>query len=38
MSIQAKKRLEALLAARANAAGAHCGSDRPKPQPKPPGV
>ncbi len=34
MSITATKRLEALLAARANAAAAHC----PKPKPKPPGV
>jgi hypothetical protein len=37
MTIQARKHLEALLAARVNAAGAHCG-DRQKPQPKPPGV
>jgi hypothetical protein len=38
MSVQATKRLEELLASRINAAGAHCGGDRPKPQPKPPGV
>ncbi len=34
MSKQATARLQALLAARANAAAAHC----PKPKPKPPGV
>lgn len=34
MSEKAIKRLEDLLAARANAAGAHCS----KPKPKPPGI
>jgi hypothetical protein len=36
MSIQATKHLETLLAARVQAAGAHCSD--PKPKPKPAGV
>jgi hypothetical protein len=36
MSIQATKHLEALLAARVQAAGAHCGGDAPKPKPNNP--
>jgi len=36
MSVKAIKRLEELLAVRANAAGAHCGKPTPN-RPKPPG-
>ena len=37
MSVQAMKRLEKLIAASINAAGAHCGGGE-RPKPKPPGV